>query len=215
MRNKAFLRALWRFIWTPLLLGPNVSFAQATFEPATGRVVIPTVDVSGRTYRDVVLQLGSDGKFTISSVTAPMQSLSAYESCTPPSVASLQVGNSGATFQDFGQLTKALEGDWQGCDTTGKIIKHTYAATKQSGTISKVVTYYATWTYCDYTLNRIGGSERLGYQMFWFSSVNCSEGDAKEARSKMVHIRAIGSPGFISEIVLEVDFVPIARMRRL
>lgn len=189
--------------------------AQATFNAATGRVVIPTVNVSGTTYRDVTLQLDPDGRFTLVSLTPPAPAATGFEPCTAPTASSLQNPQPRAVFQDAAQMSSVLVGTWQGCDTNGRTVQLRIQPGDIRGTLSKLTTYYATWTLCSYTATSIGGNERSGWLWLRVRSMSCAEGIAKESEGSGMDVYAVGTPGSPTALVIELDGRGVARLTRL
>lgn len=53
------------------LVAAAAAQAQATYDPATRILQVPTIDVAGQIYRDLAARLDADGRLTILALTAP------------------------------------------------------------------------------------------------------------------------------------------------
>lgn len=194
---------------------PLGSWAQASFEPVTSILTVPTIQVGSMTYRDLKARLDADGRLTILSLTAPSPAPANFSSCQAPTGLSSASFQPRAVFQSLQQMREALSGTWTGCDVDGRAISFTLSGTTAIGTVGRVSNYYGTYNYCTYKLNSWMPLISAGQWDFNVDSLSCAEGDGRDqAHGNVFSVYAKGGPGYATELLLDLSFRTFARVVR-
>lgn len=195
-----------------LILGaPAAATAQASFNTSTQVLTVPTIDVDGRTFRNLQARLDADGRLTILALTAPVTASADFQECPAPKSLNPYTYAPRAVFQTIPQMLAALAGTWQGCDIYGRTVTFTVTDNSARGTISWQKNYYATYTFCTYQLSDRYRFINQGQWGLRPVSMACAEGDGlDQAAGNVFTVYVKGSPGVATELMLELDIVPFA-----
>jgi hypothetical protein len=191
----------------------TVAQAQATFNTSNQILTVPTIDVDGRTYRNLQARLDPDGRLTIVSLTEPTAPSADFQNCTPPSALNAGSFTPRAVFQTPLQMFGALAGTWQGCDIFGSTVSFTVANNSAIGTISRHTNYFATYTFCTYRLENSYAFVTSGQWDMRPVSLTCAEGNGlNQAQGDVFTVYIKGPPGLATEVMLELNFKPFAML---
>ena len=196
--------------------GSAPAVAQATFNVGNQILTVPTIDVDGRTYRNLQARLDPDGRLTIVALTGPVAESPDFQRCTGPQT--LDPGPYGprAVFQTIPQMFAALAGTWQGCDIYGNTVRLTVTGDTAEGTVSRHKNYYSSYSFCTYRLTHTR-YPFIDTGRWWMTPVSlvCSEGDGLNyASGDDFNIYIKGGPGLATEVMLEVDSTSVAPVRK-
>jgi hypothetical protein len=194
-------------------LTTSVAFAQASFNTSSRVLSVPTIEVDGRTYRNLQARLDPDGRLTILALTEPVNPSADFQSCAAPKALSSGSFLPRAVFQTPLQMWTALSGTWQGCDIYGNTVKIAVTGNTAEGTVSRHKNYFSSYTYCTYRVNHNYSFVTTGQWAMTPTSMSCAEGNGlNQANGDVFSIYIKGSPGLATEILLELGFTPFATL---
>jgi hypothetical protein len=131
-------------------LAAGAAAAQASFDVQTQQLTVPTIDVGGQVYRNLVARLDPDGRLSVLSLTAPADAAARIAAATATAHSS---GNACAPIRPFyweiGDKTQRLAGGSVNAAGNGTV--------HEAGTVMNIASA-SKWLYGAYVAEQRGGA---------------------------------------------------------